>query len=330
MTWKVFYSYSHKDAELREKLAAHLAPLTHQKKIVGWCDRQIQPGTDWQSAISEQLESSDLILLLLSRDYLASDYCFGVEVERALARHKRGDAQVVPVLLRPCLWDESVFSELQIIPRNNVSLASWRSEDEAFQEVANEIRRLVSQPPPSASRSPVEGGDAAQIHPSLALVRNQVTAYARLYERTRQRMKGSPERTARMREIADKLRALAVAAYPLLDELAGSPSPGERLAAVAILQVFAAEKYLPFLVQVIGSEKPFTGYEAAKALHFAVGALDPRLYPQLSDAIHKAQKDLESLRVAFDSDRQTMLRKAEQELRATIESLAVQGVNYDE
>src|SRR5687768_5501721 len=114
MTWRVFYSYSHKDAELREKLAAALAPLTHQKKIVGWCDREIKPGTEWQSAITEQREQADLILLLLSRDYLASYYCFGVEVERALTRHKRGDAQVIPILLRPCLWDESVFSALQI------------------------------------------------------------------------------------------------------------------------------------------------------------------------------------------------------------------------
>jgi hypothetical protein len=325
MTWRVFYSYSHKDAELREKLATHLRPLVHQRKIVEWCDREIEPGTDWQTAINEQLESAHLILLLLSADYLASEYCFGVEVERALERLKRGDARVVPVLLRPCLWDESRFSELQIIPRSARAISSWTSEDEAFQAVARELRELVSQEPPAASQRAAAGGDLEALRPSMELVRGQISAYAQLYERTRQRMPTSPERTVRLSDILHKMRALAVAAYPLLDELANSPSPGDRLAAIAILQVFATERALPFIVQVVSSEKPFVTYQALKALHFAVGALDPRFYPQLMEAMHKAQDALNSASVADDSDRQEILRNARSELNATIESLSVQG-----
>jgi hypothetical protein len=96
MAWRVFYSYSHRDAELRERLARYLAPLVRQGKIVEWHDREIEPGTDWESEISDQLEAANLILFLVSEDFLASEYCFGVEVERALSRLKSGEVKVLP------------------------------------------------------------------------------------------------------------------------------------------------------------------------------------------------------------------------------------------
>jgi hypothetical protein len=329
MAWQVFYSYSHRDAELRERLGTYLAPLRHQQKIVEWHDREIKPGADWETEISAQLESAHLILLLVSADFLASEYCFGVEVEKALTRLKRGEVKVVPVLLKPCLWEESRFSELQIIPRDAKAITSWASAEEAFKDVANEIRKLVAEPPPSPSEPSAEHREAHRFDSSLDLVRGQVRSYAHLYERTRQRMQPSNERTHRMEQIFEKMRALATASYPLLDELASSPSPGERLAAVAILQVFAAEQSLPFLVRLVGSEKPFVGYHATKALHFAVGSLDPHVYPQLLEAIHDAQGALKSASIGFDTDRQTELRAAEQELRATIESLSGPSARYD-
>jgi TIR domain/HEAT repeats len=326
MGWRVFYSYSHKDAELRDRLGTYLAPLVHQRKIAEWHDRRIEPGANWETEISSQLESAHLILLLVSADFLASEYCFGVEVEKALTRLKRGAVKVVPVLLKPCLWKESRFSELQIIPRDGKAITSWASLEEALSDVADEISKLVSVPPPSP---PSEQPESYRFDSSLDLVSGQVRSYAHLYERTRQRMRPSRERTSRMEQIFEKMRVLATASYPLLDELAGSPSPGERLAAVAILQVFAAEQTLPFLVKLVGSEKPFVGYHAIKALHFAVGASDPHVYPQLLEAIRGAQASLDSAGVAFGTDRQTMLRAAEQELRASIESLSVTSVRYD-
>jgi hypothetical protein len=132
-----------------------------------------------------------------------------------------------------------------------------------------------------------------------------------------------------MEQIFVQMRALATASYPLLDELASSPSPGERLAAVAILQVFSSEQFLPFLVRLVGSEKPFVGYHATKALRFYVGSLDSYSYPQLMDAIRTAQTALESASVGFDSDRQKELRAAEEELRAIIESLSEPSGKYD-
>src|SRR5580704_13353766 len=141
--WRVFYSYSHLDAGLRERLGTYLAPLRRQTKIEEWHDRKIEPGANWDTEISSRLESAHLILLLLSADFLNSDYCFGVEVEKALARLKRGEVKVVPILLRPCLWQQSPFSELQIIPRDAEAIKSsqWASDDEAFTDVANEIAR---------------------------------------------------------------------------------------------------------------------------------------------------------------------------------------------
>ena len=322
MAWRVFYSYAHEDRELRDKLSAFLAPLVQNNKLVEWYDRKVKPGADWAHEINDRLDTADLILLLVSGDFLASEYCFGVEVDKALARLKQGEAEVVPILLKPCLFDESRFSELQFLPRDAKPITSSAAPDDAFVEVAKEIRDLVSGPPPAPPQPASEADKAGQFDSSLDLVRNQVRAYANLYERIRQRMRPSHDRTERMEEIFQKMRALATASYPLLDELAGSTSPGERLAAVAILQVFASEPCLDLLVKLVGSEKPFVGYHATKALHFAVGAVDPRLHPRLLKAILEARAALDRAQAGFDTDRQAVLRQAEQQLRATTDSLA--------
>ena len=333
MAWRVFYSYSHKDADLRERLGTYLAPLKQQLKISEWHDRKIEPGANWDTEINDQLDSADLILLLLSADFLASEYCFGTEVEKALVRLKRGETKVVPVLLKPCLWKESRFSALQIIPRDAKAITSWVSVDEALEDVANEIRKLVSEPPPTQLKSSAEAPQPHRFDSSLDLVRDQIRSYANLYERTRQRMRASSERTQRMEQIFHKMCSIATASYPLLDELAGSPSPGERLAAVTILQVFAAERWIPFLVRLVASEKPFVGNHATKALRFAVGAMESTVYPQLLDAIQEAQAALKTASVGVDSrqtvDRETLLRAAEQELRETIAALAVPTAKRD-
>lgn len=329
MTWKVFYSYSHKDAELRERLGTYLAPLRQQQKITDWHDREIEPGANWETEITAQLDAAELILLLVSADFLASEYCFGVEVEKAMTRLKRGEVRVAPILLKPCLWKESRFSELQIIPRDGKAIASWPSVDEALNNVASEIGALVSESPSSLAKPSADPGQRHPFDLSLDLVRGQVRSYAHLYEKTRQRMQPSNDRTQRMDEIFQKMRNLATASYPLLDELAGSPSPGERLAAVAILQEFADEQYLPFLVKLVGSEKPFVGYNAARALRFAVASLNPHAYPQLLDAIHEAQVGLSSASIGSDSDRQSVLRTAELELTETINMLSASTGEYD-
>src|SRR5579864_9611059 len=98
---EVFYSYAHEDEDLCNQLMAHLSTLRRQGFISEWYDRHILAGTDWAQEIDEHLDSASLILLLISASFIASDYCYGIEMQRALERHYAGRAQVIPIILRP-------------------------------------------------------------------------------------------------------------------------------------------------------------------------------------------------------------------------------------
>src|SRR5690349_10195100 len=93
----LFYSYSHKDEALRKRLETHLSLLQNEGVISGWHDRRIAAGTEWDGAISENLDNAGIILLLVSADFLASRYCRDVEIKRAMERHEAGTARVIPV-----------------------------------------------------------------------------------------------------------------------------------------------------------------------------------------------------------------------------------------
>ena len=329
MPWQVFYSYSHKDEQLRDQLATYLAPLRQKSLITEWYDRKIEPGVNWDTEISSRLNQADLVLALLSPDFLASEYCFGVEMEQAFSRVKQGNSRLLPVLLRPCLWEESRFSALQMAPRDAKPLSSAPSIDEALKAVALEIRNVVSEAVPTPQTGKPERITETIFDSSLDLVRAQIHAYARLYEKTRQRMRPSNDRTTQMESIFQKMRSLSNASYPLLAELRRSPSPGDRLAAVSILQTFSDEASLAFLVDLIGKEKPFVGYHSARALRFAASALDSPSYPLLSTALARAKTLLDSAAVGFDSDRQNELRHAVEELDRNMAAAASPSQTYD-
>jgi hypothetical protein len=318
--WNLFYSYSHEDVLLRDELAKFLAPLKHRGRIIEWYDRKIDPGLRWESAISDKLHSADLILLLVSAAFLASDYCFGVEMEWAMLRAKNGSAKVVPILLKPCLWRESRFSELQLLPRDAKPVTSWPSRDDAFTEVAGEIG-AITKTAPLSPRTPVQSESDLARAVDLTVVRDQIIAYARLYERIRQQMKPSSARTDKMQEVFDRMKTLANAAFPLLPDFVSSYSPGEKLAAVSVLECFGNAKYFGFLVELVRSEHPFIGYHAAQALEFAVSAIEPRYYPQLRQAIDDALAALDT--AAFDSDRKAILTRAQARLREAMETVTL-------
>ena len=140
----VFFSYSHKDEGLRNDLDVHLAPLRRGKLISSWHDRKIAVGTAWDAEISAQMQAADIIVLLLSPDFLASDYCNDTEIPAALARHASGDAIVIPVVLRPFNWFGSPVAHLQSIPRDKKAVTTWADRDEAFVNVAEGIREEAS------------------------------------------------------------------------------------------------------------------------------------------------------------------------------------------
>ena len=139
----VFYSYAPEDEKLREQLQKHLSVLRRQGVITEWHNYKIEAGVDMSQTINEHLEASSLILLLVSSDFLASDYCYSVEMQSALERHNNGTARVIPILLRAVDWQEAPFAELRCLPGNALPVTSWAKPDEAFEDVAKGIRAVV-------------------------------------------------------------------------------------------------------------------------------------------------------------------------------------------
>lgn len=142
---KLFYSYAHEDEGLRRQLEKHLAMLRRLGTISEWHDRAISAGSGWEKEIRSHLESADLVLLLVSPDFLASQYCFDVEMRRALERHDSGTCRVIPVVLRPVEWRETPFARLQALPRDAKPITTWRNRDEAFQDVVRGISSVVDE-----------------------------------------------------------------------------------------------------------------------------------------------------------------------------------------
>lgn len=142
-TIEVFYSYCHKDEGLRDELEKHLSILRRQGVINSWHDRRIGVGTEWAGQIDEHLNSANVILLLVSSDFLASDYCYDLEMARAMERHDAGEACVIPISLRPCDWKGTPFEKLQGLPKDMKPVTTWANQDEAFTGIAKGIRQAV-------------------------------------------------------------------------------------------------------------------------------------------------------------------------------------------
>ena len=142
---RLFYSYSHKDENFRDELEIHLKLLQRQGVISNWHDRRILPGDEWDKKIDENLEKADIILLLVSADFIASDYCYDVEMKRAMERHENKEAVVIPVILRECDWHSSPFGKLQALPKDGKAVKLWPDRDSAWKDVAQGIRKVIEE-----------------------------------------------------------------------------------------------------------------------------------------------------------------------------------------
>ena len=140
---EVFYSYAHADETLRNALEKHLKTLQRQGLITQWHDRRIDAGTEWAHVIDTHLNTASLILLLISSDFIASDYCYDLEMTRAMDRHKAKEACVIPIVLRPCDWKGAPFGKLQGLPKDMKAVTTWVNRDEAFTDIAQGIRQAV-------------------------------------------------------------------------------------------------------------------------------------------------------------------------------------------
>jgi hypothetical protein len=148
----VFFSYTHVDEALRDQLEIHLAGLKRQGVIETWHDRRIAAGSHIDRTISRELEAADAILLLVSANFIASDYCYNREMRRALERHEAGDAQVIPVILRRCDWHGTPFGKLMATPKDGKPITTFPDLDEGFMQVVEALKGALASM--KATRSP--------------------------------------------------------------------------------------------------------------------------------------------------------------------------------
>ncbi|MEM5346070.1 DnaB-like helicase C-terminal domain-containing protein [Paraburkholderia azotifigens] len=139
----VFISYSHKDEQYKESLEEHLAVLRRAKKISHWSDRKIVPGTSWAAEIDRNIETADVILLLVSPSFIASGYCYEKELSLALKRHEAESAVVIPIFVRPMDLTDEPLMGLQGLPKDAVSIVEWSNEDLGWRDVARGLRLVV-------------------------------------------------------------------------------------------------------------------------------------------------------------------------------------------
>lgn len=154
MTAKVFFSYSHKDEALRDQIEVQLSLLKRQGVIKTWHDRRIGAGTDFAAAIDQHVEEDDIILLLVSADFLASDYCYDTEMRRAMERHEVGEAIVIPVILRACDWHEAPFGRLLAATPDGKPITQYPDRDQALLEVAKAVRAAAGRVAAKAGATP--------------------------------------------------------------------------------------------------------------------------------------------------------------------------------
>lgn len=142
---RIFVSYAHEDRELKQELDKHLKVLKRSSRVSVWSDKEIDASKEWNREIRRELESADLILLLVSVDFNASDFIWEHELAAAMERHEAGTAKVLPVVLRRCDWDSMPYAKLQAVPRSATPVTEFEDRDQAFTEIAEAIEGLVDE-----------------------------------------------------------------------------------------------------------------------------------------------------------------------------------------
>jgi uncharacterized membrane protein HdeD (DUF308 family) len=144
---RIFCSYSHRDEEYLNELRTWLRGLERQGLIESWHDRKITPGWEWEEAIDKNLRTADVILFLVTPDFMASDYVYEKEIGKAVERHERGEARVIPIIVRPADWQWTSFGKLRVqaLPKDAKPITTWLNRDEAWLDVYRGIRNAVQE-----------------------------------------------------------------------------------------------------------------------------------------------------------------------------------------
>ena len=141
---KVFCSYSHKDEDIKEELLTHLHTLDGKIDFDFWTDKKILAGTRWNDEIQTALIEANVILILLSSDYLSSSYCMEKEAALALSRHRNQEAYVVPIIARAVQWQFTDFAEFQVLPKGGLPIMKWSTRDEGFLNIVNGLEPILT------------------------------------------------------------------------------------------------------------------------------------------------------------------------------------------
>lgn len=136
---EIFFSYAHEDEPLVDAVRRQLVVRERIGEIVKWHDRMIPGGDEWRQRIDERIKRAHVILLFMSPHFLASRYCYEIEGQIALDRHRLRTARVIPVILRACDWTVTPFGQLQGLPRDGLPLTQWDDRDQASLEIARSI-----------------------------------------------------------------------------------------------------------------------------------------------------------------------------------------------
>lgn len=172
---KAFISYSHRDTATLDRLHVHLAMLRREDLIEEWFDREILPGSSIDGDINQKLEECGLFLLLISPDFLHSDYCYEREMKRALERHELGEARVVPIIVEPCEWKKSPLGNLKVVPRDGLPISEWTNANNAYLNVVQELRRILEVEQSRPQTAPTQVYPTNEVRPALSTRRYRVT-----------------------------------------------------------------------------------------------------------------------------------------------------------
>lgn len=141
----IFYCYAKEDRELRDCLEIHLKPLKRQFRFVSWHEQEIEPGKEWEKEMEAYLTTAQIVLLLVSPHFMASDYCYTQQMYRALERHQSGYARVIPIFLRDVDLEDAPFYRLQALPTDAIPVTLWSDRDAAFANIARGIRKILKE-----------------------------------------------------------------------------------------------------------------------------------------------------------------------------------------
>ena len=144
---KIFIAYSRKDKEILNNLKLHLSVLERTNKFRIWYDGLIEAGKDWDNSIKRELNTSDIILLLISKNFLSSDYCYEEEMKKAISLHKKGISRLIPIIAKDSLWEFTPFAEFQVLPKDGIPIisGSWETDDEPYTQIARSIVEIANE-----------------------------------------------------------------------------------------------------------------------------------------------------------------------------------------